>query len=169
MVLTASKDSTVNIYTIRQPKYTRTLRPEPPKQIRELAAAAEGNSGRVSGSVEMVVATPSVSVIATYGWWRVEGEKRRAHALHAFSINGQQLAVDSQCGALADLVATPSGNYFIAAKRRGHISVRSSHNLQTLHVMSTSQVPIRSMAISSNETHILVGLQDGKLVIIPVG
>jgi hypothetical protein len=158
MVLTCSRDGTVNMHTITQPKYIRTLRPEPPR--------VEGidRSELSADAIEMVRATGEV--IATYGTWRANGRKR-FHALHAYNINGQLLATDSNCGSLVELVVTPSGHHFIAAKRKGSISVRNAHNLETIYTMSTNQISIRSMSISSNESHLFIALQDGKLIIVP--
>jgi len=148
----------MNMHTITQPKYIRTLRPEPPR--------VEGidRSELSADAIEMVRATGEV--IATYGTWRANGRKR-FHALHAYNINGQLLATDSNCGSLVELVVTPSGHHFIAAKRKGSISVRNAHNLETIYTMSTNQISIRSMSISSNESHLFIALQDGKLIIVP--
>ena len=160
MIMTCSRDGTVNMHTISGPKYVRALKPSPPRPegTEELPPMA--------GSLEMVASTFKTEVIATYGSWRGVGRKR-VHALHAYNINGQLLATDAKCGSLVELVATQSGNFFIAAKRKGFVSVRNAYNLETIYAMSTNHVSIRSMSISSNESHLLIALEDGKLVIVP--
>lgn len=160
MILTCSRDGTVNMHTIGQPKYVRTLKPSPPRPEGTEAAP------QMSGSLEMIASTFKTEVVATYGCWRGGGRKR-VQALHAYNINGQLLATDVKCGSLVELVGTQSGNFFIAAKRKGFVSVRNAYNLETIYAMSTNHVSIRSMSVSSNESHLLIALEDGKLVIVP--
>ena len=156
MILTASRDGTVNMHTIRQPKFVRAIRPAPPDSVDETVGG---------GAVEMVTATPKGDVFVTYSTWK-DGAKRR-HGLHAFSINGKLLAVDYNCGVLTEMVPTPSGKYFITAKRKGLVCVRLAHTLEVVQTMTTNKNSIRSMVVSSNESHLFLGLADGKLVIVP--
>lgn len=164
LILTSSRDGTVNMHTIGQPKYVRTIKPPPP--LSDGSADESGPLATTTGAIDMIASTFKCEIIATYGSWR-SGSRKRQHALHAYNINGQLLATDAKCGSLVELVATQSGNFFIAAKRKGFVSVRNAHNLETVYAMSTNHVAIRTMSISSNESHLLVALEDGKLVIVP--
>ena len=147
LILTASRDGTVNMHTIRPPKFVRAVRPPPPPPPADVvgpAAAAEGPPG----VVEKVAATPNGDVFVTYSTWKDGATQKKRHGLHAFSINGKLLASDYTCGALTDVVATPSGRFFITAKRKGLVCVRVAHTLEVAQTMSTNKNSIRSMAIS---------------------
>lgn len=66
------------------------------------------------------------------------------------------------------LIVSCSCRYAIACRRRGVVTIRDVQSLVVRRTMSTNKVPIRTVAVTSNESHMFLGLADGKLVIVPL-
>ena len=109
MVATASSDGTVNIHTIRDPKYVRTLRPVPIAHV-DGSNESKSSSAVASSVVELVTSTPRGERVLTFTVWRSRSHKRSS-ALHCYNTNGRLLAVNSSCGILTDFAVTRDGKY----------------------------------------------------------
>eukprot|EP00039_Didymoeca_costata_P015921 m.276762 g.276762 ORF g.276762 m.276762 type:complete len:2614 (-) comp16305_c0_seq6:634-8475(-) len=157
MLLSASRDGTINVHTMFQGKYVRTIKPLKPKSL---------NGLHCTSSVELVECTPCGEVIVSFETWKREGQHNLSFSMHAFSTNGKVLASDPHCGELTALISTHDGKLFITGTRSGLVTIRFSHNLEVMSKLSTKQ-RIISMAIAPNENYIFIGIKDGRLLILP--
>jgi WD40 repeat protein len=95
--------------------------------------------------------------------------------LHLCSINGRHLCTeDTQGERLSALIFSRDGRYLVTGGNRQCVTVRNTHDLRIFHRFDklgrdksdkscSSGAEIRSLATTSNEQHLLVGLQTGEL------
>ncbi|KAJ8252990.1 hypothetical protein GJAV_G00207940 [Gymnothorax javanicus] len=152
MAVSGSKDGTVIIHTIRRGQYTRSLRPpcesSLPVSILHLAVSWEGR---------LVVHTC------------VEGKAtlKDKNALHVYSVNGKHLRTESLQEQVTDLCV--SGEYIVLGSEQGFLSIRHLYSLALCGTPLAMRVPVRCVSVTKEQSHALVGLQDGKLIIVGVG
>ncbi|XP_061771757.1 neurobeachin-like protein 2 isoform X2 [Nerophis ophidion] len=150
MAVSGSKDGTVIVHTIRRGQYLRTLRPPgEPYYISRLQVGMEGH---------IVVQTSQ--------------EKRSNHwtdkySIHVYSVNGGLLSsftTEEQVSAL-HLVS----EYVILGTMQGRLHILDLYRLVAAVPPLALKVPVRSVFVTKENSHILVGLEDGKLIVVGAG
>uniref|UniRef100_A0A3B4ADB3 Neurobeachin-like protein 2 n=1 Tax=Periophthalmus magnuspinnatus TaxID=409849 RepID=A0A3B4ADB3_9GOBI len=143
MAVSGSKDGTVIVHSVRRGQFLRTLQPPSdshvPTHISELQVGMEGHI-----------------VVQTSGRYLV----------HVYSVNGCLLAtllVDEQVTALHLM-----NEYVIMGTVKGTLHIRHLH-LEAAVAPMALKVPVRSVSVTKECSHILVGLEDGKLIVVGAG
>uniref|UniRef100_A0A452HZW4 Neurobeachin-like protein 2 n=1 Tax=Gopherus agassizii TaxID=38772 RepID=A0A452HZW4_9SAUR len=146
MVVSGARDSTVIIHTIRKGQYMRTLRPPCESSllltVPNLAVSWEGH---------IVVHTS------------IEGKTTLKNALHLYSVNGKYLGSENLKEEVSDMCVT--GEYIVMGSLQGFLSIRDLYSISPLAM----RLPIRCISVTKEYSHILVGLEDGKLIVVGVG
>uniref|UniRef100_A0A8C1J1J3 Neurobeachin-like protein 2 n=1 Tax=Cyprinus carpio TaxID=7962 RepID=A0A8C1J1J3_CYPCA len=152
MAVSGSRDGTVIIHTVRRGQYMRSLRPpcesSLPVSIMHLAVSWEGH---------LVVHTC------------VEGKAtlKDKNALHLYSVNGKHLCSAPLKEQVTDMCV--SGEHVIIGSEQGFLSVRDLYSLALCVSPTAMRVPIRCVSVTKEQSHVLVGLDDGKLIVVGVG
>ncbi|XP_025903832.1 neurobeachin-like protein 1 isoform X2 [Nothoprocta perdicaria] len=152
MAVSGSKDGTVIIRTVRKGQYVRTLRPPCESSlllnVPNLAVSWEGH---------IVVHTS------------IEGKTtlKDKNALHLFSVNGKYLCSETLKEEVSDLCVT--GEHIVMGSLQGFLSIRDLYSLNLIISPLAMRLPIHCISVTKEYSHILVGLEDGKLIIVGVG
>uniref|UniRef100_A0A8C7QXM9 Neurobeachin-like protein 2 n=1 Tax=Oncorhynchus mykiss TaxID=8022 RepID=A0A8C7QXM9_ONCMY len=150
MAVSGSRDGTVIIHTVRRGQYMRCLRPpcesSLPVSILHLAISYEG-----------------CVVVHTC----VEGKATLKNGLHLYSVNGKHLCTEGLKEQVTDMCV--SGEYLVIGSEQGFLSIRDLYSLSLCATPMAMRVPVRCVSVTKEQSHVLVGLQDGKLIIVGVG
>ncbi|XP_051798116.1 neurobeachin-like protein 1 isoform X1 [Acanthochromis polyacanthus] len=152
MAVSGSRDGTVIIHTVRRGQYMRCLRPpcdsSLPLSILHLAVSWEGH---------LLVHTC------------LEGKAtlKDKNALHLYSVNGKHLCSEPLKEKVTDMCV--SGEYVVIGSEQGYLSIRDLYSLSLCSEPMAMRVPVRCVSVTKEQSHVLVGLQDGKLIIVGVG
>uniref|UniRef100_A0A674AT04 Neurobeachin-like protein 2 n=1 Tax=Salmo trutta TaxID=8032 RepID=A0A674AT04_SALTR len=148
MAVSGSRDGTVIIHTVRRGQYMRCLRPpcesSLPVSILHLAISYEG-----------------CVVVHTC----VEGKDK--NGLHLYSVNGKHLCTEGLKEQVTDMCV--SGEYLVIGSEQGFLSIRDLYSLSLCAAPMAMRVPVRCVSVTKEQSHVLAGLQDGKLIIVGVG
>eukprot|EP01119_Soliformovum_irregulare_P006369 TRINITY_DN1829_c1_g1_i1.p1 TRINITY_DN1829_c1_g1~~TRINITY_DN1829_c1_g1_i1.p1 ORF type:complete len:2177 (-),score=533.78 TRINITY_DN1829_c1_g1_i1:2-6196(-) len=135
VVISGSKDGTINIHTLRQGKYTRTIRPE------------------VKAEISMIV-------LSSLGHLAFVTQRK----LYLYNINGLfYISMDLNEG-INDMIITPDDKYLVLGGGKGSVIILNVHNLQLVHKFSVESA-VCSVAMAPEGRHLMLGLRDGKLLI----
>uniref|UniRef100_A0A4W6DRB4 Neurobeachin-like protein 2 n=1 Tax=Lates calcarifer TaxID=8187 RepID=A0A4W6DRB4_LATCA len=152
MAVSGSKDGTVIVHTVRRGQFLRTLRPPGnscvPAQISELQVGMEGH---------IVVQTSPEEC----------SNRKGKYSIHVYSVNGCLLSsftMEEQVTAL-HLVS----EYVILGTMQGSLHIQDLYSLEALVTPLALKVPVRSVSVTKEYSHILVGLEDGKLIVVGAG
>ncbi|XP_028924584.1 neurobeachin-like protein 1 isoform X1 [Ornithorhynchus anatinus] len=152
MAVSGARDGTVIIHTIQKGQYMRTLRPPCESSllltVPSLALSWEGH---------IVVCT---SIEGTTNF-------KDKHALHLFSVNGKYLGSESLQEQVLDMCV--AGEHIVMGSLQGFLSIRNLHSLNLSISPLAMRLPIHCVSVTKEYSHILVGLEDGKLIIVGVG
>ncbi|XP_041835153.1 neurobeachin-like protein 1 isoform X2 [Melanotaenia boesemani] len=152
MAVSGSRDGTVIIHTVRRGQYMRCLRPpcdsSLPLSILHLAVSWEGH---------LLVHTC------------LEGKAtlKDKNTLHLYSVNGKHLCSEPLKEQVTDMCV--SGEYVIIGSEQGYLSIRDLYSLSLCAEPMAMRVPVRCVSVTKEQSHVLVGLEDGKLIIVGVG
>nr|XP_020665996.1 neurobeachin-like protein 1 isoform X2 [Pogona vitticeps] len=152
MAISGARDGTVIVHTIRKGQYMKTLRPPCESSllltVPNLAVSWEGH---------IVIHTS------------IEGKTslKDKNALHLYSVNGKHLGSESLKEEVSDLSVT--GEYIVMGSMQGFLSIRDLYSLSLSISPLAMRLPIRCISVTKESSHILVGLEDGKLIVIGVG
>ncbi|XP_071320781.1 neurobeachin-like protein 1 isoform X3 [Trachinotus anak] len=152
MAVSGSRDGTVIIHTVRRGQYMRCLRPpcdsSLPLSILHLAVSWEGH---------LLVHTC------------VEGKAtlKDKNALHLYSVNGKHLCSEPLKEQVTDMCV--SGEYVVIGSEQGYLSIRDLYSLSLCAEPMAMRVAVRCVSVTKEQSHVLVGLEDGKLIIVGVG
>ncbi|XP_037393024.1 neurobeachin-like protein 2 isoform X1 [Pygocentrus nattereri] len=152
MAVSGSKDGTVIVHSVRRGQYLRTLRPPCENCV----------SARVA---QLQVGMEGHMVAHTVMEGRTAGKEK--YALHVYSVNGTLLAsvvLEESVSALY-LVS----KYLILGTLQGNLHIRDLFSLNPVVKPLALKVPIRSVSVTKESSHILVGLEDGKLIVVGAG
>uniref|UniRef100_A0A670JUC7 Neurobeachin-like protein 2 n=1 Tax=Podarcis muralis TaxID=64176 RepID=A0A670JUC7_PODMU len=146
MAVSGSKDGTVIVHTIRRGQFMQSLRPpcesSLPVTVSNLTMGHEG---------QVVVQTT------------VEGR----FALHLYSVNGKHLVsipLDEQVTAMC-----VTEEFVVLGTVQCSLQIRDLQSLQAAVAPLAMKVPIHSVSVTKEKSHILVGLEDGKLIVVGAG
>uniref|UniRef100_A0A672QFP5 Neurobeachin-like protein 2 n=1 Tax=Sinocyclocheilus grahami TaxID=75366 RepID=A0A672QFP5_SINGR len=153
MAVSGSRDGTVIIHTVRRGQYMRSLRPpcesSLPVSIMHLA---------VSWERHLVVHTSSLCCVVCV---------QDKNALHLYSVNGKHLCSAPLKEQVTDMCV--SGEHVVIGSEQGFLSVRDLYSLALCVSPMAMRVPIRCVSVTKEQSHVLVGLDDGKLIVVGVG
>ncbi|KAM5229140.1 neurobeachin-like protein 1 isoform 2-T2 [Ctenodactylus gundi] len=152
MAVSGSRDGTVIIHTIKKGQYMRTLRPPCESSllltIPSLAVSWEGH----------VVIYSSTEEKTTF---------KDKDALHLFSVNGKYLGSQALQEQIADMCVI--GEHIVMGSLQGFLSIRDLHSLNLSITPLDMRLPIHCVCVTKEHSHVLVGLEDGKLIVVGVG
>ncbi|KAJ8003964.1 hypothetical protein DPEC_G00153880 [Dallia pectoralis] len=152
MAVSGSRDGTVTIHTVRRGQYLRCLRPpcesSLPVSIQHLAISYEG----------CVVVHTCVEAKASL---------KDKNALHLYSVNGKHLCTEVLKEQVTDMCV--SSDYLVIGSVQGFLSIRDLYSLSLCAPPMAMRVPVCCVSVTKEQSHVLVGLQDGKLIIVGVG
>ena len=141
MAVSGSLDGTVNVHTIKEGQYIRTL--EPPNAGIEpmITRLTLSNQGHVIFSVE----------------------EKENYSLHCYTLNGQEVGRSFSPFAFTALAA--ADDYVATADTSGDVSFR-----RILGLLPQETVQMRTyvdhLILAPRNTHLLAALRDGKVVIV---
>uniref|UniRef100_A0A8D3CGL3 Neurobeachin-like protein 2 n=1 Tax=Scophthalmus maximus TaxID=52904 RepID=A0A8D3CGL3_SCOMX len=148
MAVSGSKDGTVIVHTVRRGQFLRTLRPPGsscvPAPISKLQVGSEGH----------IVVQTSL-------------EERGKYSIHVYSVNGcllSSFSTEEQVTALHLVL-----EYVILGTMQGSLHIRDLYSLDAAVTPLALKVPVRSVSVTKECSHILVGLEDGKLIVVGAG
>nr|XP_020040134.1 neurobeachin-like protein 1 [Castor canadensis] len=152
MAVSGSRDGTVIIHTIQKGQYMRTLRPPCESclflTIPNLAISWEGH-------------------IVIYSSIEEKTTLKDKNALHLFSINGKYLGSQDLKEQISDICVI--GEHIVTGSLQGFLSIRDLHSLNLSITPLAMRLPIHCVCVTKEYSHILVGLEDGKLIVVGVG
>uniref|UniRef100_A0A8C4S888 Neurobeachin like 1 n=1 Tax=Erpetoichthys calabaricus TaxID=27687 RepID=A0A8C4S888_ERPCA len=152
VAISGSRDGTVIVHSIRRGQYMRTLRPpcesSLPMAVHNLAMSWDGH---------IVVHTS------------IEGKSslKDKNALHLYSVNGKHLSSASLKEQVSDLCI--AGEHVLLGSRQGFLSFRDLYSLTLSTSPIDMRVPVHCVSVTKEHSHTLVGLEDGKLIIVGIG
>ncbi|XP_057608689.1 neurobeachin-like protein 1 isoform X3 [Chionomys nivalis] len=152
MAVSGSRDGTVIIHTIQKGQYMRTLRPPCESSlfltIPSLALSWEGH-------------------IVIYSSLEEKPTLKDKNMLHVFSVNGKYLGSQVLNEQISDMCII--GEHVITGSVQGLLSIRELHSLNLSITPLAMRLPIYCVSVTKECSHILVGLEDGKLIVVGVG
>jgi WD40 repeat protein len=137
--LSGSRDGTCLVHTLKQGQYVRAL---------QLPHA--------NASIDMIVICATTGHFVLYS--------KTSLTLYLYTINGKLLAQTDANDHLNHIVATKDGEYLISGGRKGTVVIRTLFTLQTVHKFQVDAA-VCSLALSAEEKHLLVGLDNGKMIL----
>uniref|UniRef100_A0A8C8SSA1 Neurobeachin-like protein 2 n=1 Tax=Pelusios castaneus TaxID=367368 RepID=A0A8C8SSA1_9SAUR len=152
MAVSGSQDGTIIVHTVRRGQFMKSIRPpcesSLPATISNLAVGLEG---------QIVVQTS------------VEGRAslKDKFALHLYSVNGKHLSsvpLDEQITAMCI-----TEEFVVLGTMQCSLQIWELHSLQTPVLSMPMKVPVHSVSVTKEKSHILVGLEDGKLIVVGSG
>ncbi|XP_076122113.1 neurobeachin-like protein 2 isoform X1 [Alosa pseudoharengus] len=152
MAISGSKDGTLIVHSVRRGQFLRSLRP----------ACEGGLSSRIT---ELAVGMEGHLVAHAVVEGRHSGKE--TSSIHVYSVNGRQLAsvsLEEQVSALYLGL-----EHVILGTTLGNLHIRDLHNLKLSVSPLPLKVPIRSVSVTKENSHVLVGLEDGKLIVVGAG
>nr|XP_055198957.1 neurobeachin-like protein 2 isoform X3 [Nyctereutes procyonoides] len=151
MAVSGSEDGTVIIHTVRRGQFVAALRPPGatlPGPVFHLALGSEGHIVVQSSARERVGAQVTYS-------------------LHLYSVNGKlraSLPLVEQPTALA-----VTEDFVLLGTAQCALHILHLNKLLPAAPPLPMKVPIRSVAVTKERSHVLVGLEDGKLIVVGAG
>ncbi|KAJ8020057.1 Neurobeachin-like protein 1 [Holothuria leucospilota] len=150
MAVSGSKDGTVIVHTLLKGHYIRTLNPPNEKGLSiTIPALAISDEGHI--------------IIHCRQLGRRANEE--SGSIHVYSINGKYQCSDLTVGNVNGLEVVDE--YLITGDDRGILTIRKVFDLEVRTTLPL-EVPIHSLSVVPTKSHILVGLRDGKLIIVGV-
>ncbi|XP_068150111.1 LOW QUALITY PROTEIN: neurobeachin-like protein 1 [Drosophila tropicalis] len=144
LVVSGSLDGTVNVYTLQEGQFVRTLKP--------------------IGCTESCVQI-SFLTVSYQGHIAFSALDDASHSVHVYSINGASLGSKYVSGRVTGL-ATAS-DYLVVADDAGDITMSRLHGLKPVFDIPL-HVPIQTVVVTPGNTHILAPLRDGRMAVVAV-
>ncbi|XP_041104104.1 neurobeachin-like protein 2 isoform X1 [Polyodon spathula] len=152
MAVSGSKDGTLIVHSVRRGQFLRTLQPacerSLPVTISDLVVGLEGH-------------------IVTQTILQGRSTVKDKFSLHLYSINGKLLAsvvLEEQVSAMC-----LTQEHVILGTVQGSLYIRDLYSLKVMMSPLALKVPVHSVSITKENSHILVGLGDGKLIVVGAG
>ncbi|KAM4560063.1 neurobeachin-like protein 1 isoform 3-T3 [Odontesthes bonariensis] len=152
VAVSGSRDGTVIMHTVRRGQYMRCLRPpcdsSLPLSILHLAVSWEGH-------------------LLVHTCLEGKATQKDKNTLHLYSVNGKHLRSEPLKEQVTDMCV--SGEYVVIGSEQGYLSIRDLYSLTLCAEPMAMRVPVRCVSVTKEQSHVLVGLEDGKLIIVGVG
>ncbi|NXM70263.1 NBEL2 protein, partial [Serilophus lunatus] len=88
-------------------------------------------------------------------------------ALHLYSVNGKLLASAALEREVTALCLTE--DFVVLGTRECGLEIRELRSLRAAVPPVPMRVPVHSVSVTKEKSHILVGLEDGKLIVVGAG
>jgi len=85
--------------------------------------------------------------------------------IYLYSVNGKLLKTIDEHERLTHMIISRNADYLVTGGERGTIIIRTLYNLKFAHKFAVESM-VCSLSLSRDEKNLLVGLEDGKLLII---
>ncbi|XP_041374666.1 neurobeachin-like protein 1 [Gigantopelta aegis] len=149
MAVSCSQDGLVIQHTVRKGHYVRTLRPP--------------CDPHCSLTIPMLCVSEMGQIIVYTQQHNSENEEK--HSVHLYSVNGRHLFMDALRFPLKHMAI--SGDHLVLGDNQGHLMFKELFGLKHINTLSLL-VPVTCISILHGASHILIGLKDGKLIIVGV-
>ncbi|XP_034482735.1 neurobeachin-like protein 1 [Drosophila innubila] len=144
LVVSGSLDGTVNVYTLQEGQFVRTLKP--------------------IGCTESCVQISYVTV-SYHGHIAFSALDDTSHSVHVYSINGASLGSKYVSGRVTGLAC--ASDYLVVADDAGDITMSRLNGLKPVFDIPL-HVPVQTVVVTPGNTHILAPLRDGRLAVVAV-
>jgi len=141
MAVSGSQDGTINVHTIKDGQYMRTLRP----------------------SHDPGVYTVEHLTISYQGHVVFTGHTPSRHSLHVFTLNGRFLASCIVSHRITGLLT--SEDRILTGDENGDLVMRDLYSLNVITEIPL-QLPVQTLALTVGNSHILAPLRDGKVIVV---
>ncbi|KAM3822734.1 neurobeachin-like protein 2 isoform 1-T1 [Vipera latastei] len=152
MAVSGSKDGTILVHTIWRGQFMMSLKPpwesSLPVTISNLVVGHEGQI-----------------VVQTAVGGRTSLKDR--FALHLYSINGKHLSSVPLDEQVTSMCVTE--DFVVLGTLQCSLQIKDLQSLQPAIPSLIMKVPIHSVSVTKEKSHILVGLEDGKLIVVGAG
>uniref|UniRef100_A0A1B6DB47 Neurobeachin-like protein 1 n=1 Tax=Clastoptera arizonana TaxID=38151 RepID=A0A1B6DB47_9HEMI len=144
MVASGSLDGTVNIHTIKDGQYLRTLYPPGTSPLHsEISFISISAQGQVA----------------------IAAKDQKIHSVHVFSVNGTNLGSKYVAGRVTGLAT--AGDCLVVVDDAGDLTMSRLLGLHPVFDVPL-HVPIQGVVVAPNNSHMLVPLRDGSITVIGV-
>ena len=141
MAVSGSLDGTVNVHTIKEGQYIRTV--EPPQR-----------------GIERIITHLTLS---DKGHVVFTAEEKDNFSMHVYTINGEEVGLSYNPFAFTAL--SIAEDYVMAGDSNGELTIRNIHGLDLIVGMPMHST-VESLVVAPRNTQLLVSLKDGKVVVI---
>uniref|UniRef100_A0A8C3S4Y9 Neurobeachin-like protein 2 n=1 Tax=Chelydra serpentina TaxID=8475 RepID=A0A8C3S4Y9_CHESE len=152
MAVSGSKDGTIIVHTIRRGQFMKSIKPpcesSLPATVSNLAVGLEG---------QIIVQTTVAG----------RSSLKDKFALHLYSVNGKHLSsvpLEEQVTALC-----VTEEFVVLGTMQCSLQILGLQSLQAAVLPMPMKVPVHSVSVTKEKSHILVGLEDGKLIVVGAG
>ena len=142
LAVSGSEDGTVNVYTIKEGQFLRSLKPP----------RSEANF--VVGKL----------ALSSQGHIVIGGHSRDIHSVHVYTINGRYLHSLEIFHRTTSLLILDH-EHILHGDENGEMSIRDLYTGEVIHSLNL-QMPIQNACLTARNTHLLVPLRDGKLIVV---
>uniref|UniRef100_A0A663DUA2 Neurobeachin like 1 n=1 Tax=Aquila chrysaetos chrysaetos TaxID=223781 RepID=A0A663DUA2_AQUCH len=165
-LISGSRDTTCMIWQIvQQGGVPVGLAPKPLQIL--YGHTDEVSSVGISTELDMAVSGSKVSILILFPSLPLLYSNHRHNALHLYSVNGKYLCSETLKEEVSDICVT--GEYIVMGSLQGFLSIRDLYSLSLSISPLAMRLPIHCISVTKEYSHILVGLEDGKLIIVGVG
>ncbi|EHA98667.1 Neurobeachin-like protein 2 [Heterocephalus glaber] len=151
MAVSGSEDGTVIIHTVRRGQFVAALRPP---------------GAALPGPVSHLGLGPEGQIVVQSSTWERPGAQV-THALHLYSVNGKLRASLPLAEHPTALAVTE--DFVLLGTAQCTLHILHLNKLLPAAPPLPMKVPIRSVALTKERSHVLVGLEDGKLIVVGAG
>nr|KAF6420831.1 neurobeachin like 2 [Molossus molossus] len=151
MAVSGSEVGTVIIHTVRRGQFVAALRPPGAMLPGPVSHLALGSEGQI--------------VVQSSAWERLGAQV--TYSLHLYSVNGRlraSLPLVEQPTALA-----VTEDFVLLGTAQCALHILHLNKLLPAAPPLPMMVPIRCMSVTKERSHVLVGLEDGKLIVVGAG
>jgi len=141
MAVSGSLDGTVNVHTIKEGQYIRTV--EPPQ-------------AGIERSITQLTLSDKGHVIFT-------AEEKDNFSMHVYTINGEEVGLSYNPFAFTALSITE--DYVVAGDSNGEVTIRNIHGLTPV-VSMPMRSTVESLVVAPRNTQLVVALKDDRVVVI---
>ncbi|XP_023703751.1 neurobeachin-like protein 1 isoform X2 [Cryptotermes secundus] len=144
MAVSGSLDGTVNVHTIQEGQYMRTLEP----------VACEGLKTEIT-----------FLALSSQGHIVFSATDKMSHSVHVFSVNGVSLGSKYVSGRVTGLAV--AGDYLVVVDDAGDLTMSRILGLRPVYDIPL-HVPIQSVVVTAGNTHLLVPTREGNIIVLGV-
>ncbi|KAM6169581.1 LOW QUALITY PROTEIN: neurobeachin-like protein 2 [Rhynchocyon petersi] len=151
MAVSGSENGTVIIHTVRRGQFVAALRPP---------------GATLPGPVSYLVLGPEGQIVVQSSAQERPGSQV-TYSLHLYSVNGRlraSMPLTEQPTAL-----TVTEDFVLLGTAQCALHILHLNKLLPAAPPLPMKVPIRSVAVTKERSHVLVGLEDGKLIVVGAG
>ena len=167
MAVSGSEDGTLNVYTIKEGQYIRTIVPihtisqtlnesRNPDTKKNLS----DGYGRGQPIKDFTVAQLQLSY---QGHVVFSGHGKQVHSIHTFSVNGHHLHSSPVGHRITSLIV--EDDYIFCGDENGDLVLKDLFTGNVIHSLPL-HLPIQCVMVVPEKSHALVPLRDGKLVVV---